>query len=281
MNKIVTIVGATGYLGQYLVEEFINKGYKVNVIVRSIDKIKRFEKNLNKIHVINITKAKELTGLLKGSDIVVSSLGITRQKDNMTYMDVDYRCNQNVLEEAIISHVDKFMYISAFKGQEMKHLKIMEAKEKFVESLKAAPIKSYIIRPSGFFVDIAEVLTMAKKGRVYLFGNGLDRSNPIHGKDLARFCEETIHKGEGTFSIGGPEVLTQKEIAVIGFSSLSKRTKITYIPKSLGILTRKALTIFTNQKFYGPIEFFLTVLTIDMVAPQYGEKRLKDYFDSL
>lgn len=116
MSKNVTIVGATGYLGQFLVEEFIDKGYKVSVIVRSVDKIKRFENSLTKIHIAMVSDPKELKGLLSGCDIVVSSLGITRQKDNLTYMDVDYQCNQNVLEEALASQVEKFMYISALKG---------------------------------------------------------------------------------------------------------------------------------------------------------------------
>lgn len=46
-------------------------------------------------------------------------------------------------------------------------------------------------------------------------------------------------------------------------------------------MTKKILNVFTNQKFYGPIEFFLTVLTIGMVAPTYGDINLKDYFDTL
>jgi hypothetical protein len=31
-------------------------------------------------------------------------------------------------------------------------------------------------------------------------------------------------------------------------------------------------------KFYGPKEFFMTVLTIDMEAPTYGKHRLANFF---
>jgi len=32
---------------------------------------------------------------------------------------------------------------------------------------------------------------------------------------------------------------------------------------------------------YGPIEFFLTVMAIDMLAPEYGNHTLKEYFINL
>jgi hypothetical protein len=32
---------------------------------------------------------------------------------------------------------------------------------------------------------------------------------------------------------------------------------------------------------YGPIEFFITVLSMDLIAPQYGNHTLKKYFEEL
>ena len=36
---------------------------------------------------------------------------------------------------------------------------------------------------------------------------------------------------------------------------------------------------FTSQKIYGPAEFFLTVMAMDMVGTPCGKKRLKDFFE--
>jgi len=38
------------------------------------------------------------------------------------------------------------------------------------------------------------------------------------------------------------------------------------------------LRLFTSVKTYGPLEFFMTVLAMDMVAPTYGKHSLKDFF---
>lgn len=76
--------------------------------------------------------------------------------------------------------------------------------------------------------------------------------------------------------------MSQREIASIAFKVLGKREKIIGIPTFVAKVTKWLLFHFTSQKFYGPIEFFfLTVLTMDMVAPTYGKKTLKDYFESL
>ena len=42
------------------------------------------------------------------------------------------------------------------------------------------------VRPSGYFSDMGAVLDMARRGRVLLVGDGHNRFNPIHGRDLAR-----------------------------------------------------------------------------------------------
>lgn len=39
-----------------------------------------------------------------------------------------------------------------------------------------------------------------------------------------------------------------------------------------------ALRFFTPVKFYGPLEFFMTVLSVDMIAPKHGIHHLNDFF---
>jgi len=119
---------------------------------------------------------------------------------------------------------------------------------------------------------------MANRGRIYLFGNGEYRCNPIHGADLAKACVKWLDTNGGEFNIGGPEILTQNEIASHAFEVLGKRPKITYIPLMARSLIVKLAKIFTSVKTYGPLEFFMTVLAMDMVAPTYGQHTIKQYF---
>jgi len=75
--------------------------------------------------------------------------------------------------------------------------------------------------------------------------------------------------------------LTYNEIAEIAFEVTGRKPRITHISNWVRTTILKLLRIFTNSKFYGPIEFFLTVTAIDMIAPEYGTHRLSDHFAQL
>jgi uncharacterized protein YbjT (DUF2867 family) len=196
-------------------------------------------------------------------------------------MDVDYQANRNVLNEALIDNVKTFMYISVFNSDKLRHLEIVKAKERFGQELKKAGIEYIIIRPNGCFSDMTEFFNMANGGRSYLLGKGGFRSNPIHGADLAEACVKWLGTNGGEFNIGGPEILTQNEIASQAFEVLGKRSNITYIPLMVRSLIVKLARIFTSVKTYGPLEFFMTVLAMDMVALTYGQHTIKEYFKEI
>lgn len=280
-EKRVLVAGATGYLGKFVVKELKRQGYWVRALSRDSRKIAPVKQYVDEVFLGEATQSETLKGICKNIDIVFSSLGITRQKDSFTYMDVDYRGNKNILKEARAEKVSKFMYISVFNSERLRHLEIVKAKERFADELKETDLEHMIVRPNGFFSDMTEFFNMAKKGRVYLFGNGEFPGNPIHGADLARACVERLGSRGGEFNIGGPEILTQNEIASQAFEVLEKKSKITYIPLWIKNLIVKLARVFTSVKTYGPIEFFMTVLTMDMIAPSYGQYTIKEYFKEI
>ncbi len=277
-QKRVLVVGATGYLGKHLVSELLKQDYSVRVLIR-----KESQKSLFKdveYLIGEATKASSLNHIAENIDIVISSLGITRQKDGLTYMDVDYRANANILKESIKSKVQKFLYVSAINGDKLRQLKIFEAKEKFVDELKVSGLDYTILRPNGFFSDMRDFLDMAKNGRVFLFGNGEKKLNPIHGEDLAKVCIEEIDSSTKELSIGGPDVLSQNDIARLALEAWNKPEKIVHLPDWIRKVTITLLRTFTGSKTYGPIEFFLTAMAYDNIANCYGERSLENFFKS-
>jgi nucleoside-diphosphate-sugar epimerase len=60
-------------------------------------------------------------------DAIISSVGITRQKDGLTY-DVDYGGNRNLLERALAEGVSKFIYVSVINAHKVTNLKVIRAK---------------------------------------------------------------------------------------------------------------------------------------------------------
>jgi len=279
--KKVLLAGSTGYLGSYIAKELQNRAYFFRTIARSPEKLQENGIKANEVLKAELTDPKSIKDCCKDIDIVISTVGITKQKDGLTYLDVDYQANMNLLKEAKKHEVKKFIYVSVLNGENLRNLEICNAKEMFVEQLKQSGIDYCIVRPNGFFSDMSEFFNMAKKGRMYLFGDGELRANPIHGEDLALVCVDAIQGDEKEIEVGGPEILSQNEIASIAFDVLGTKPKITYIPDWIRVTILKIVKLFTRSKFYGPIEFFMTVLATDMIAPKKGKHTLKEYFKKL
>ena len=280
-SKKILLAGGTGYLGSYIVKAIAKKGLPARLIARNPQKLMPYESASVKVVRAEVTNSKSLHGLFHGIDTVISTVGITRQKDGLTYMDVDFQANMNLLDEAKKAGVRKFIYISAINGDKHRNLKILEAKEAFVDELKASGLEYTIVRPNGFFSDMEEFLTMAKKGKIFLFGKGTQLLNPIHGEDLAEMCLALINEPIEEESLGGPDILTHKEIAELAFDAVGKVPQLIYLPDWSRRLTIWVLRTFTPLSTYGPLEFFLTLMADDSIAMRFGERHLKDfYFDS-
>jgi uncharacterized protein YbjT (DUF2867 family) len=279
--KRILLAGATGYLGRYIAELLVEQNYSTKVLVRNSQKFKSFNIQADEIIKAEITEKSTLNSCCKNVDVVISTIGITKQKDGLTYMDVDYQANMNLLNEAIKSGVKKFIYVSVLNGDKLKKLKICEAKEKFVDELKNSGLDYCIICPNGFFSDMAEFLKMAEKGKVYLFGSGNQKANPIHGADLAKVCVSAVESNEKEIEVGGPETITHNEIAELAFKAVRKKTKVVHIPDLLRRLTLKLGKLCMSSKIFGPLDFFMNVMAINMIAPEYGKHTLKNYFSEL
>lgn len=274
------VAGATGYLGGFLLAEARRRGHTVRALTRSPDRLSRHAAAIDETFVGEITRPETLDGVARDIDVVISSIGITRQKDGLTYEDVDYQGNLNLLRESVRSGVRKFVYVSVLHSEQMPDLKIVHAKEHFVRELAASGISHAVIRPNGYFSDMLEFLRMARRGRVFVFGRGEFRINPISGRDVAVRCLDAVDLDSPELSFGGPETLTHREIAEKAFEALGTRPRVTCVPVTLAKVLLWVVRKIAPARVHGPMEFTLTVLTTDMVGPTSGKDRLFDFFVS-
>lgn len=276
--KKVLVAGATGYLGQFVVKALKARGYWVRALGRSAAKLAPVEKYVDEVFIGEVTDPDSLAGLCDDVDIVFSSVGITRQKDGLTYNDVDYQANRNLLTIAESAAVSTFMYVHVLNAEKLRHVAMIQAKQAFVDELKGSRLEHVVICPTGFFSDMEEFLSMARSGRVYLFGDGSSRINPIHGADLAEVCATALGTRDRQIDVGGPEVLTYREIAELAFDVLGETEKITCVPKPLVATVVGALRWLTPAKVFGPLQFMASIMTMDVVGQPHGQRRLADHF---
>jgi len=285
----VLIAGATGYLGKFVTQEFKRRGYWTRVLTRSVERLEErgpftapaiSRDDVDDVFVGEVTKPETLEGLMDGIDIVYSSVGISRQRDGLTFEQVDYQGNRNLIDLCARAGVKKFVYVSMQGAENILNLAITDTHERVVKDLQNSAMDYAIVRPCGFFSDMGMTLDMAKNGRVYLVGEGNNKMSPIHGADVAIVCVDAAEGDVLEVEAGGPEIMTQRESAVMAFELLGKPVKITVIPIWLAKLLVKFVYLLSNQ-FGDLADFIVTAGEIDGVGPQLGKRDLKSYFEGL
>ena len=113
--KRVLVAGSTGYLGGFVCRELAARGHFVRALARSPEKLAPLRDSLDEIVEAEITQPETLGHICDGIDVVFSSVGITRQKDGLTFRDVDYQGNKNLLEAALRAQVRKC--VDAMEGE--------------------------------------------------------------------------------------------------------------------------------------------------------------------
>ena len=290
-NKLkgVLVAGATGYLGKFVVKAFKAQGYYVRVLTRNEARLNETgpftapaltKSDYDDVFVGEITKPETLAGIMDGIELVVSSVGISRQRDGLTFEQVDYQCNKNLIDLAEVAEVKRFTYVSMQGAENIMDLAITQAHEKVVDALKSSSLQYRIVRPCGYFSDMGVLYDMAKRGRVYLVGDGTNKMSPIHGRDLARVCVETSEGDELQVEAGGPDILTQREAAELAFDVAGNPPKITVIPMWLARGLVKFIALLSTQ-FGDLADFIVTAGEIDGVGPPRGTIPLRSYFKAL
>lgn len=160
---------------------------------------------------------------------------------------------------------------------------MLDSKFQFEEALKKSGLAYSIVRPTGYFYDIAHVfMPMIEKGKVNLLGRKNYPVNVIDTTDLASFILEKTLEEKNTFDeIGGKETYNYEEIAKMFFDAANKKPKISRAPVFLfDLIIRSAKK--KNDGSEAIIRFSKWTLTHAMEGSvKYGEKSFKEYIYSL
>jgi uncharacterized protein YbjT (DUF2867 family) len=277
--KKVLLVGGTGQLGKKIAAELIQQGYAVTALVRNEEKKSVLGNIISEFIVADITQSGQLTGICKGIDIVVSSLGKSvsiHDKSKPTFRQIDFEANSTILNEAVKECVQKFVYVSAFGAENYLHLDYFKVHHDFSEELKASGINYTIVKPPAIFSSFLDLVDMAKKGRLMTMGKGDKVTNPIDASDLAKICIEGINRDNTITEAGGKTVYSRQQINEIIQQEIRPTGKVRRVPVGPIRLLSPMLKII-NRNLYDKIAFFLEVTQHDTLAPKIGTTTLEEW----
>ncbi len=281
----VLVAGATGYLGGFVVESLHREGYPVRALARNPEKLGHRREMCTEVVVAEATKPDTLSGLAEGATILFSSLGKHDFKRRPNVWEVDFQANMNLLEAARIQGIGHVVFISVINGPLLRQrgIQTAEARERVVDAIQAAGLTWTILRPSGFFNDMADFFRMASRGTGWIIGDGTARMSPIHGADLADVVADKIGDPNAlnrAFDVGGPDTLSYEDIMQLAFQALDKPPKLRRLPKWV-VRSAAAMTSLVNPTVADLMRAIAVMSTEGANAPNYGHRHLADFFATL
>lgn len=278
MNKVL-LFGSTGNLGRAVAAELVRQSFTVTAVVRNEARAGELKRLGIRIVVADVTQPASLKDICKGIDVVVSTLGKSvspNDRSRPSFGDVDLNGNSAILAEAVKSGVKKFVYVSALHAEKYPHLEYFRVHHEFSERLKRSGLDYTIVKPPALFSAFIDLIDMAKKGRLAVFGQGDKLTNPIYEGDLATVCVDAIQQPYATIEAGGKEVLSRRQINDVIQAAVAPAKKVRTLPVGL----MKALlpvVRLASKNMYDKLAFFLAVMEEDTLAPKTGEMKLADY----
>ncbi len=277
--KRILLAGASGHLGRHVIHELKQGGYAVRAITR--DRNRLLDTEADEIHETDLFDTHKMGWIADQCDAVIScagaSMAMNSLRDRRSFNAIDWQGNLRLLEEAQRANVGKFVYVSLAGGEQMRQVEYADAHERFVEALQASGLNYTVVRPTGFFGFMLEILRYAEKGLGLVMGDGQRQTNPIHEADVARACVESLALNQTDFPIGGPDVFTRREITELAFKTIDKPARLMNVPPAVFKAMVSPLKLI-NPRIHALMVFGATVTQVDCVAPAYGHKRLADYF---
>jgi UDP-glucose 4-epimerase len=118
MKKKILITGSNGFIGSFLVEDALKKGYEVYAGVRATGNTEFLDKNSVNLFHMDFTDQKSLQKILSDApqfDFIIHNAGLTKSQKKTDYSLVNFQYTKNFIEAIIGSGKipEKFILISS------------------------------------------------------------------------------------------------------------------------------------------------------------------------
>lgn len=277
--ELVLVAGATGSLGRHVVAVLRERGVRVRILSRRVQGAQRDEGI--EAACGDVLAPETLAGCLTGLDAVISCVGASLDlyavKDRLSYSRVDAGGNLALIRAAAAAAVPRFTYVSVFSGPGIEQTAYVRAHREVDRALAASGFDYRIVRPTGFFAFLDELIRMARRGFVPIVGDGSARTNPIDERDLAAIVAGAFDEPDRIIDAGGPEVFSRREMAMLAAAATGRPARVVSSPPWAWRLASRALAP-AQPRISELLEFAAAVSTSTIIAPARGRRRLEDHF---
>jgi len=254
----VLVVGGSGFIGTHLCEELTDRGHDVTALSRSPGDAD-FPDGV-RTATGDVTDYESIEGAFDGQDATINLVALSplfKPKGGDEMHDRIHRGGtENCVQAAEEHGVERFVQMSALGADPDGPTHYIRSKGRAEEAVRDSSLDWAIIRPSVVFGEGGEFVPFTKKLKG-MFAPGLPiyplpgggqktRFEPVWVGDLVPMLADALTEDEHsheTYEIGGPEVLTLREVTEAVYEAADTSVSILPLPMALAGVGLKTLDV--------------------------------------
>jgi NADH dehydrogenase len=262
----VLLIGGDGFVGRHLARELDERGHDVTSLSRDPDP-SVLPAGVDTVSG-DVTEQASIEPACAGMDAVVNLVALsplfTPDGGEEMHEVIHLGGTENVVAAAEAAGVDRIVQLSALGADSRGATHYIRAKGRAEEVVRNSDLEWVIFRPSVVFGEGGEFVGFTKRLKK-LFAPGLPlyplpgggkktRFQPVWVGDLVSMIADGVadddRAGE-TYAVGGPAVLTLREITELVYESEGKSISIVPLPMGLAGIGLKTLSVLPGFPMGG------------------------------
>ncbi|WP_425989783.1 complex I NDUFA9 subunit family protein [Afipia sp. DC4300-2b1] len=244
IDTLVTVFGGSGFFGRHVIRALAKRDYRIRVGVRRPELAGHLQPlgKVGQIHAVqaNLRYPASVQAAARGASVIVNLVGILSESGAQTFEAVQAKGAEAVARAA--SEIGaRVVHISAIGADANSASRYARAKAAGEAAVLAAAPSATILRPSVVFGPEDQFTNrFAALARISpvlpLIGGGLTKLQPVYVGDVANAVADAVDgktRPGATYELGGPEVMTMREVIEDIVKITYRNTMLVSLPFSL------------------------------------------------
>lgn len=259
IDTLVTVFGGSGFLGRQVVRQLARRDYRIRVAVRRPDLAGHLQP-LGRVGQImpvqaNLRFPDSVAAAMRGAQIAINLVGILAPSGRQNFNAVHAR-GAGAVAEAAAAAGARLIHVSAIGADAASESAYARTKAEGEQAVRAAVPDAIVFRPSVMFGPDDQFTnrfaTLARMSPFLpLVGGGATRMQPVFVGDVAQAIAAAVEGGVqagATYELGGPEVMTMREILAFILKTIERERALVTLPFALARMQAYLLQ-FAPQPF--------------------------------
>jgi NADH dehydrogenase len=240
-DTLVTVFGGSGFLGRHVVRALAKRDYRIRVAVRRPELAGHLQPlgKVGQIHAVqaNLRYPASVRTAMRDSHVAINLVGILSKSGAQTFDAVVAEGAATVAKAAAAAGA-RMVHVSAIGADSKSASAYARAKAAGERAVLAAVPSATILRPSVMFGSEDQFANrfaaLARMSPVLpLIGGGATKLQPVYVGDVAVAVADAVDgrtKAGAVYELGGPEVLTMREIMQIILRVIERERMLVPLP---------------------------------------------------